>query len=85
MSKRPPAVKNPLNPDRLKREAQRQAEAAWVRTPLGREVYRWTSRWRSGALTRPRVIIGAVGSLVVLIAFGCLTCGGVIAAWVGLR
>jgi len=67
------------------RELRRQAESSLVRHPVGREVYRWWTRWKTGALLRPRYVIGAIVGLVGLFGVGCTGCVGFIGIALGLR
>jgi hypothetical protein len=79
-----PGAQN-LSGNAFAREARRQAEASLITTPYGREAYRWWTRFRSGALMRPRYIIGAVVAVLGFFGLGCFTCFGAVAAWMGLR
>lgn len=74
-----------LSANAYQREARRQVESMVVRHPIGREVYRWWTRWKTGALLRPRYVIGAVVGLVGLFGAGCVGCFGLIGAILGLR
>lgn len=74
-----------LNSNAFAREARRQVESSLVTTPIGREVYRYWTRFRSGAMLRPRYIIGAVIGIVVVMGGGCLTCLSSVAVWLGFR
>ncbi len=51
-----------------------------MNNPLYRAYRQATFRWRSGALTNPRVLVALIGSVVGLIAAGTLSCGGILYA-----
>lgn len=74
-----------LSANAYQREARRQAESMLVRHPVGREVYRWWTRWKTGALLRPRYVIGALVGLVGLLGVGCTGCVGLLGVALGLR
>lgn len=74
-----------LSGSAYQREARRQVESAIVRHPIGREAYRWWTRYKTGALLRPRYVIGAVVGLVGMLGFGCMGCLGLFGALLGLR
>lgn len=74
-----------LNKNAFQREIQRQALSNFTRNPVGREIYRFWTRWRSGSFLRPRYVIGAVVGLVGMLGVGCLGCLGVVGAALGLR
>lgn len=74
-----------LNSNAFAREARRQVESTLVTTPMGREAYRFWTRFRSGAMLRPRYIIGAVLGVLVLTGGGCLSCLSGLAVYLGLR
>jgi hypothetical protein len=74
-----------LNQGAFAREARRQVESTLVTLPMGREIYRFWTRFSSGALFRPRYIIGAIVALVALFGAGCVSCAGIVAAAIGLR
>jgi hypothetical protein len=70
--------------DRWTREIYRQVELFLVTLPGGREIYRAWTYYKTGALFRPRYIIGAVVGLFGLFGVGCLSCFGAIGAFFGL-
>ena len=74
-----------LNKKSYEREVQRQALSAFTRNPYGREIYRWWTRWRTGALLRPRYVIGAIIALVGFLAMTCVGCFGAVGVWLGLQ
>lgn len=74
-----------LNQGAFAREAKRQIESTLVTMPMGREVYRFWTRARSGALLRPRNLIAAGTGLLAFMGMGCLGCFGFIAVILGLR
>ena len=63
---------------RLGQELMRQQKARWLmRNPLYREYYRLSHRYRSGALTNPRVLVGLLlGGGGALFALGTACLGG---------
>lgn len=75
-----------LNANAYAREAKRQASTAFItQLPYGREIYRWWTRYRSGAMFRPRYVIGAIAGVLAFFGLGCVSCFGLIAALLGLR
>lgn len=63
---------------KLGQEMMRQQKARWLmRNPLYREYYRLSHRYRSGALTNPRVLAGLLlGGAGALFAIGTACLGG---------
>jgi len=74
-----------LSASAYQREARRQVESTIVRHPVGREIYRWWTRYKTGALLRPRYVIGAVVALIGMLGVGCVGCLGLVSALLGLR
>lgn len=74
-----------LTSDKLAREARRQVESTIVSMPYGREIYQWWVQAKTGSLLRPRNVIAAVVALVGLFGFGCVSCFGAVALFLGLR
>ncbi len=64
---------------KLGQEMMRQQKARWLmRNPLYREYYRLSHRYRSGALTNPRVMAGLLlGGAGALFALGTACMGGI--------
>jgi hypothetical protein len=64
---------------KMGQEMMRQQKARWLmRNPLYREYYRLSHRYRSGALTNPRVLAGLLlGGAGALFALGTACLGGV--------
>ena len=63
----------------LGKELMRQQRARWLmRNPLYREYYRLSQRYRTGAPTNPRVMVGLIlGGMGALMALGTACLGGV--------
>lgn len=67
--------------EQIMNEAWRQGTARlMMRNRWFREIYQTWYRYRTGALSNPRVIVGLVSSIVVMLLAGVASCGGVIAA-----
>jgi len=67
--------------DRVAREMWRQTTARlMMRNRWFRDIYQMWYRYRTGALTNPRVLVGLITSLVVMFMAGVASCGGIIAA-----
>ncbi|TVQ87063.1 MAG: hypothetical protein EA397_19115 [Deltaproteobacteria bacterium] len=74
-----------LSKQAYQREIERQALSSFTRNPFGREVYRWYTRWRTGALLRPRYVIGAIVAVMGFLAMACMGCFGAVGVWIGLQ
>lgn len=67
------------------REIWRQVESTLVTMPYGRDIYRFMTRFRTGALFRPRNLIAAAVALIGMFGFGCVSCCGAIGGLFALQ
>ncbi|MFK7931456.1 MAG: hypothetical protein AB8H79_24975 [Myxococcota bacterium] len=74
-----------LSTDAFTKEARRQIESTLVTMPMGREIYRFWSRAKTGVLFRPRNLIAGGVALVGFFGVGCMGCFGMVGLWLGLR
>lgn len=62
-------------------ELWRQQKAQLMyRNPLFREFSRLSFRYRTGALSNPRVLVGLIGGAVAMVGAGIASCGGLVVA-----
>ena len=66
--------------DAITREAMRQGQARLLtKNPLFRDLYHGYYRYRTGALSNPRVLVGLVSAVAALLFAGVASCGGLLA------
>jgi hypothetical protein len=67
--------------DRVAREIWRQESARlMMRNRWFRDLSQMWYRYRTGAMTNPRILVGLISSIVVMFMAGVASCGGIFAA-----